>query len=303
MPNFKRFGLAGKSRPTVLILGAQGMLGHMLVREMVGQFSVVGSITGEYKSLGKLRWVIGEDRCIENLDVTKFSDVTRSLEEIRPDIVVNCVGLIKQKMDSQSTLNAILVNSVFPHLLANVCTNEQIRLIHFSTDCVFGCRPGPKRLIDIPDATDTYGISKRLGEVDFGTSLTLRTSFVGRQLSGREELFEWVISQRGKSVNGFQNAIYSGLTTQALAKVVTQVIRDHSDLVGLYQVASQPISKFDLITKLNEILQLHLTVEENTSYLCDRSLDGSKFRDDTGISVPSWETMLSDFASDQSFYE
>jgi dTDP-4-dehydrorhamnose reductase len=157
-------------------------------------------------------------------------------------------------------------------------------------------------LSDVPDASDVYGVTKRLGEIKCGTSLTLRTSFVGRQLSGIEHFFEWVISQRGKSVNGYQRAIYSGLTTQALAGVVSRLIDEHDELVGLYQVASKPISKFELITNLNELLELHLEVEPDSSYVCDRSLDGSEFRDVTGIQVPSWETMLTNFANDQAFY-
>jgi dTDP-4-dehydrorhamnose reductase len=290
------------TQTTVLVLGANGMLGHMLVRVLRDRHSVIGSVTGNYESLGKLKQVLRKDECLENLNATNLVDVTRCIDQTQPDVILNCVGLTKHKMDAKSAFEVILVNSVLPHHLAEICNQRRIRVIHFSTDCVFSCRSGTKRLSDVPDASDVYGVTKRLGEIKCGTSLTLRTSFVGRQLSGIEQFFEWVISQRGKSVNGYQRAIYSGLTTQALAGVVSRLIDEHDELVGLYQVASKPISKFELITNLNELLELHLEVEPDSSYVCDRSLDGSEFRDVTGIQVPSWETMLTNFANDQAFY-
>ena len=231
-----------------------------------------------------------------------FVKVERTIRHWQPDVVVNCVGLIKHKMDDSRVLDAVLINSVFPHQLARLCDELKTRLIHFSTDCVFAGTPGVKRLTDIPNATDVYGTSKRLGEVGYGTSLTLRTSIVGRQISGTEALFEWIISQRGKDVNGFKNAIYSGLTTRALSEVVQQVIERHSNLVGLYQVASLPITKFDLISHLNDVLRLNITINPDTKFECDRTLDGSDFGRVTGIQVPSWNEMLSDFCSDQAFY-
>lgn len=289
-------------RRKVLVLGAQGMLGHMLVRVLSDRHEVSGSLTGRYESVGRLQKVLSKRACVESVDVTDFVAVTRAILDREPNVVVNCVGLIKHKMDRQSALKAIMVNSVFPHQLAKFCSDQQIRLIHFSTDCVFRGRPGLKQPSDVPDATDVYGMTKRLGEIDYGSALTLRTSFVGRQLSGNEELFEWILSQRGNSIKGFRRAVYSGLTTQALSNVVQRVIEEQGHLSGLFQVASAPISKFDLIMKFNEVLELGLTVEPDTSYECDRSLDGSEFQKVTGIEVPSWDTMLNNFVADQYFY-
>jgi dTDP-4-dehydrorhamnose reductase len=205
-------------------------------------------------------------------------------------------------MDSGNIIDAILINSLIPHQLAATCEKLDIRFIHFSTDCVFEGTPGIKYTSYTPNATDLYGTTKRLGEVNYAPAITLRTGFVGRQLSGAEGLFEWVLSQRGKAISGYQNAIYSGLTTMALSRVIKQVIEVQPTLSGLYQVASNRINKFDLITQLNESLHLGLSIAKNTEFMCDRSMDGTEFTNLTNIHIPSWEEMLTEFAADQTFY-
>ena len=287
---------------SVLVLGAAGMLGHMLVRTLSDSHRVVGTTSHAFGHSGKLTEILPRDRCVDLLDVRDSIKVRRTIRDWQPDVVVNCVGLIKHKMDDDRVLDTVLINSVFPHQLARQCDELKTRLIHFSTDCVFDGNPGVKRLTDTPDATDVYGTTKRLGEVGYGTSLTLRTSFVGRQIVGAEELVEWVISQRSGQITAFKNAIYSGLTTRALSDVVRQIIDRHPNLVGLYQVASSPITKFDLISHLNDKLQLDITITPDTKFECDRTLDGSDFGRVTGIQIPSWEGMLNEFCSDQAFY-
>lgn len=291
------------NRKTILILGATGMLGHMLVRVLSRTHLITGTISTAYDQNDKVHRVLPRPQCIDQLDVTDFTEVDIVIRQVKPDVILNCVGLIKHKMDMRRVLDAIRINSVFPHQLAEICTTLGVRLIHFSTDCVFAGTPGVKRLTDTPDAVDVYGSTKRLGEVKFGTSLTLRTSFIGRQLAGDEELIEWALSQRGQTISGYQNAIYSGLTTRALSSVVAQVIDQCPDLVGLYQVASSPISKFDLLSELNMRMRLGMTIERNTKFECDRTLDGSEFSKVTGIQVPSWEAMLNELCQDQAFYD
>lgn len=287
---------------SILIFGAAGMLGHMLVRTLSDSHRVVGTTSHAFGRSGKLAEILPRERCVDLLDVREFVKVEQTIRYWQPDVVVNCVGLIKHKMNDDRVLDAVLLNSVFPHQLAQLCNELKIRLIHFSTDCVFEGSPGAKRLSDPPNATDIYATTKRLGEVSHGTSLTLRTSFVGRQIVGTEELVEWIISQRSGQITAYKNAIYSGLTTRALSDVVRQVIERHPSLVGLYQVASSPITKFDLIKYLNDKLRLNITINPDTKFYCDRTLDGSDFSRVTGIQVPSWEEMLSEFCSDQAFY-
>lgn len=287
---------------SVLVLGAAGMLGHMLVRTLSDSYCVIGTTSHTFDRSSKLAEILTEDRCVELLDVRDFAQVERTIQHCQPDVVINCVGLIKHKMDESRVLDAVQLNSVFPHQLARLCDELKARLIHFSTDCVFAGTPGTKRLTDTPNATDIYAITKRLGEVGYGTSLTLRTSFVGRQIFGTEELVEWVISQRSGEITAYKNALYSGLTTRALSEVVRQVIERHSNLVGLYQVASAPITKFELISYLNDKLKLDISITPDTTFECDRTLDGSDFARVTGIQVPSWEEMLKELCNDQAFY-
>lgn len=302
MPGVDSSSQQSPDAKSILVLGAAGMLGHMLVRTLSDSHRVIGTTSHAFEHSGKLTEILPRDRCVDLLDVRDFVKVERTIRDWQPDVVVNCVGLIKHKMDDALVLDAVLINSAFPHQLARLCDEMKTRLIHFSTDCVFAGTPGVKRLTDMPDATDVYGTTKRLGEVGYGTSLTLRTSFVGRQIVGAEELVEWVISQRSGQITAYKNAIYSGLTTRALSDVVQQIIDRQPNLVGLYQVASSPITKFDLISHLNDKLRLNITINPDTKFECDRTLDGSDFGRVTGIQVPSWEEMLSEFCSDQAFY-
>ena len=291
-----------KTRKRILVLGASGMLGHMLVRVLAPHHEVIGTTLSDYDNKSPLAQVLKRDFWLDRVDMRDWDAFELTVSNLNPEIVINCVGVIKQKMEPGNVLDAIYINSLVPHKIAHLCDLRKIKLIHFSTDCVFEGTLGLKRLSDTPNATDLYGTTKRLGEVTYGQSLTIRTGFVGRQLSGSEGLFEWLREQRGRSVNGFKNAIYSGLTTMALSRVVQDIIEKHSDLAGLHQIASTPINKFDLINKLNSRLALALSVESNTDFWCDRSLDGSEFTGLTDIAIPSWDEMLDEFASDQHFY-
>ena len=286
----------------ILVLGASGMLGHMLVRILSPHHNVVGTTSSKYDEKSLLARILSEENWVGQVDVRSLSTVEKTIRDTKADVVINCVGVIKQKMESSNIMDAIIINSLIPHQLANICNQTHSRLIHFSTDCVFDGSPGMKKVNDVPNATDLYGTTKRLGEVNYAPALTLRTGFVGRQLSGFEGLFEWVRSQRGKTIDGYQNAIYSGFTTMALSRIIRQIIEEHEQLSGLHQVAGNHINKFDLITKLNKYLDLDLTINRNTDFMCDRSLDGSEFTKLTDIAIPSWDDMLVEFAADQDFY-
>ena len=278
------------------------MLGHMLVRVLSEHHQVIGTTSSQYDSKSPLARILEKANWIDHVDVRNWQTVESAINHVKPNVLINCVGVIKQKMDSGNVMDAILINSLIPHQLAATCEKLDIRFIHFSTDCVFEGTPGIKYTSYTPNATDLYGTTKRLGEVNYAPAITLRTGFVGRQLSGAEGLFEWVLSQKGKAVSGYQNAIYSGLTTMALSRVIKQVIEVQPTLSGLYQVASNRINKFDLITQLNESLHLDLSIAKNTEFMCDRSMDGPEFTNLTNIQIPSWEEMLTEFAADQDFY-
>ena len=287
---------------TVLVLGASGMLGHMLVRVLSEHHQVIGTTSSQYDCKSPLARILDKANWIDQVDVRNWQTVENAINHAQPNVLINCVGVIKQKMDSGNIMDTILINSLVPHQLAATCQKLDIRFIHFSSDCVFEGTPGVKHISNMPNATDIYGTTKRLGEVEDGHALTIRSSIVGCQIKGSESLFQWAISQRGKRVSGYTNARYSGLTTKVMARTVANLIEHFPLLDGIHQIASEPISKFDLLSKLNRALSLELIIEPSDDIVIDRTLDGSLFTQLTDIQIPTWDEMLNEFGADQDFY-
>jgi dTDP-4-dehydrorhamnose reductase len=290
------------SNKNVLVLGIEGMLGHVVGRVLFEDFNVVGTSRKSIDSYSPIRKILPHLPIQQNLDVRDENSLRKVIEALRPEYVINCVGVIKQKLEPSSYVDCIETNSALPHRLALICDEFGSRLIHFSTDCVFSCKPGVKDVLTLPDPQDLYGRSKLLGELNHQNSLTIRTSIVGRQISGSESLFEWLLSQKGKKISGYSKALYTGVTTKTLAKILKQIIATEIDLHGVWQVASSEISKYDLLNLVNDKLGLGISIEENSDFECDRRLDGSEFTRSTSIEVPSWIEMIEEFKSDQAIY-
>jgi dTDP-4-dehydrorhamnose reductase len=284
----------------ILVLGASGMLGHKLCQAAAERFDAVATFRSA--SAGQLARALGVADWLAPVLAEDIGTVRRVLDERRPDVAVNCVGVVKQLAEAKDPVTSISVNALFPHLLARECRGRGIRLIHVSTDCVFSGKQGRHKESDLSDASDLYGRTKFLGEVDAPGCLTLRTSMIGRELHGSHGLIEWFLSQRGKSVRGFRRAIFSGLTTQELSRVICRVIESHPDLEGLYHVAAEPISKYDLLSLIRGVYGLEVRIEPDDSFVCDRSLDGSRFREATGYSAPSWPEMIAAMRDDPTPY-
>ena len=286
----------------VLILGAGGMLGHKLWQVFQDRFETWGTVrgrSGDFLALAEpsLR------RIIQGTDAANMDSVISALARARPDAVVNCIGIIKQLPEAKDRLTSILINSLFPHRLAQLCMAAGTRLIHVSTDCVFSGRKGNYREDDFPDADDLYGRSKFLGEVTGDGCLTMRTSIVGRSLHPGPALIDWFIGQRSKSANGYARVMYSGLTTLALAEVMADVVENHSQLSGLWHVSSDPISKYDLLGLVNRAFDLGVEIRKDEDTVSDRSLDSSRFRQATGYRPPTWPEMVVQMAKDSNQYE
>lgn len=279
----------------ILIIGANGMLGHVLMQWQEPGFEVAGTLRG-----GDTPFACLKDKHIYyGIEARSVERLGGVLKDFRPQVVINCAGLVKQR-DEASDLSQLLgINAVFPHLLAGMCKHRRIRLIHISTDCVFsGGKGAPYVETDKADATDMYGQSKHMGEPDGGMSLTLRTSLIGRELSVKRGLLEWAIAQRGTTVQGYANSLYSGLTTPEMARVLAHVISSHPTLSGLYHVASEGISKYELLQRLNRAMQLDLTIEQDTTVTCDRRLDVERFFKATGYKAPAWNAMIDTLTHD-----
>ncbi|MEZ5967150.1 MAG: SDR family oxidoreductase [Planctomycetota bacterium] len=287
----------------VLIIGATGMLGHMACRVLARRHEVHATCRGGYDDVPALAQVIERTRCSEHLDPTRAAPLGALLEAVRPQVVLNCVGAIRQKPAGRDPLTAIPTNALLPHRLAAACDEFGAKLIAVSTDCVFSGQRGGYRETDAPDPVDLYGRSKLLGEVTVPPHLTLRTSLIGRQLVGHEGLVEWFLRQRGSCVTGYVGAMFSGLTTAAFCGAVATLVEEHPRLTGLYHVASAPISKFELLDRLGRALELDVTLAADDRVQCDRSLDASRLLRDAGWRAPTWQQMLSELVLDASTYD
>jgi dTDP-4-dehydrorhamnose reductase len=286
----------------LLILGGSGMLGHKLRQILSPRFETFAT----YRRTPSARdsvGVIDAARSIAGVHAESFDSVVGAVAVARPDVVINCIGIVKQSDEAKDPIRSITINALFPHRLAGLCRASGARMIHISTDCVFDGARGGYRESDPPSATDLYGRTKLLGEVDAEGCLTLRTSIIGRELAGSHGLVEWFLSQEGSHVRGYRNAIFSGLTTNALAEVIAVLVERQRDLQGLWQVASQPISKHDLLTLLKGAYDLDVEIEPYDEFHCDRSLDGSRFAAATGIEIPEWSAMVAAMADDSTPYE
>jgi dTDP-4-dehydrorhamnose reductase len=249
------------------------------------------------------------ERVFCGIDARCQDDVAELLDRLRPDAVVNAIGLVKQRPEGQTALPAVEVNTVFPHRLARLCRLADIRLVHVSTDCVFSGRRGRYTEDDEPDPVDVYGMSKLLGEVRDAPALTLRTSIIGLEPAGRASgLVEWFLAQcrpgtgQGRSqVSGYRRAIYTGFTTMEFARLVDRVLTKHAELTGLWHVATpEQISKHDLLVRLADRLRRDgrqvAEVAAVDGPACDRSLLADRFAEATGYTAPGWDAMLDELA-------
>jgi dTDP-4-dehydrorhamnose reductase len=268
------------------------MLGHKLIQVLREDFDVAGTVRSDRIDPLLLAHATADTPILTGITVEDFATVERAIKATRPDVVLNCVGIIKQLKEAQDPIPAIAVNALFPHRLAALTRAHGIRLIHFSTDCVFSGRKGGYTESDIPDAQDLYGRTKLLGEIDGPNCLTIRSSIIGHELGGHLSLVDWFMSQRGGKVNGFARAHYSGLTTMAMAELVRMIIDKQTDLAGLWQVSSDAINKYDLLQIINSVYGLGISIDRDEIFFCDRTLDGSRFRARTGWRAQHWQHMI-----------
>jgi len=273
------------------------MLGHKLVDCWRGKFDVWTTIRGKFDDSEQYK-LFDEQKTCSNINVENIETVEKIIKAISPDVIVNAVGIIKQIETSKDVIKTLTVNSIFPHQLTTLAKSYGSRLLTISTDCVFSGQKGNYQENDVADALDLYGKSKNLGEVSEENCLTLRTSIIGRELKTNHSLVEWFLSQAGKKVKGYKNAVFSGFPTIVLADIIADLILRHKKIQGLYHVSSQPISKFDLLLLLKKSYKIEIEIEPFENYKIDRSLDSTKFRRETNFQPPSWEEMIEKMVND-----
>lgn len=278
----------------ILILGGDGMLGHQLFKSLSGRHDVRVTLRQRLSAYKKFNLFHAEN-AYEGVDVRSINGLIDVLGEFRPEAVVNAVGIVKQRSTAKESVPSLEINSLFPHRLAGLCKAAGIRMVHMSTDCVFSGRQGLYRETDLSDAEDLYGRTKYLGEVYDSHCVTLRTSIIGRELSRKQGLLEWFLSQRG-SVQGFTNAVFSGFTTLELSRIIEKILMEHPETGGLYHVSSDPISKLDLLRLIKEKMGLGIEIIPAEEPRLDRSLDSTRFRKDFQYTPPTWEEMIQELS-------
>jgi dTDP-4-dehydrorhamnose reductase len=283
--------VSGHSTTRVLILGASGMLGNTALRLFAASpgFEAHGTVRSP-ASLRLLPEAV-RPRVRVGTHAENPDRLAQVLARVQPDVVINCVGVVSQLAEANDPLVAIPVNALLPHRLARLCAMVGARLVHVSTDCVFSGARGHYREDDFPDASDFYGRSKYLGEVDYDNAVTLRTSLIGHELASAHGLLGWFLAQAGQ-VKGFRKAVFSGLPTVELARVVRDHVIPRPDLHGVYHVAAEPINKYDLLRLVADVYGKDIRVEADDSLVIDRSLDARRFRELTGYVPPSWPQLV-----------
>ena len=277
------------------------MLGHQLLRQWAARHEVHVTLRGKAALYGS-QPIFRAGAAITDIDVRSTSDVERCIGTTRPEVIINAVGLVKQRSNTDDCTANMQLNSLFPHQLAYLARKAEARLVHFSTDCVFSGRRGMYSEQDLPDAQDLYGRSKLLGETYYRHTLTLRTSIIGRELSRNTGLLEWFLAQRAP-VKGYRRAIYSGFTTIEMARIVERLLVASPTASGVWHVSSAPVNKYDLLCLVRQYFKLDTDIAPDDSFVCDRSLDSNRFRSAFGYVPPSWEMMIQELANDRSFYE
>jgi dTDP-4-dehydrorhamnose reductase len=280
----------------VLVLGITGMLGNAVFRLL--------SQSPGFETHGTARSAASFGHFDEALrsyihvgvDVEQHDHLVQLFSRVRPDVVINCIGLVKQLAEADDPLAALPINALLPHRLARLASLAGARLVHISTDCVFSGRHGRYRESDSPDALDLYGRSKLLGEVDEPHAVTLRTSIIGHELVSAHSLVGWFLAQEGR-VRGFTRAVFSGLPTVELAKLIRDHVLPRPDLRGLWHVSSDPIAKYDLLQLVKTAYGKSIEIAPDEQLVIDRSLDSTRFRAETGWQPAPWPELVDSMRS------
>jgi dTDP-4-dehydrorhamnose reductase len=279
----------------ILVLGASGMIGSTVVKVLARnkELSIAGTIRTESKithfHTTQAKWITG-------VDLSNNDRLTQLFFDLSPNIVINCAGLTKHLPEGNEPIPALTLNALLPHRIAALCKLTNARFIHISTDCVFSGKKGRYTETDQADAEDIYGKTKYLGEVTTEGALTLRTSTIGHEIGTKFGLLEWFLLQ--KSCRGFRKAIFSGLPTLELARVIRDIIIPNPSLCGLYHIGAAPINKDTLLRLIASIYGIQVDICADDTFVIDRSLDSAKFLTSAGYTAPDWPVLIENMYKD-----
>lgn len=282
----------------VLVLGANGMLGHKLFLHLSAYENL--SVKATVRNPDVLAPYISPElmsKLFINADACNFASILKTIRDFEPDWIINCIGIIKQGSLAMDPISCITINALFPHRLAQLCQIHHAHLLHISTDCVFSGKKGFYSETDLPDAYDLYGRSKLLGEVLSPYCLTLRTSIIGHELQRGLGLLEWFLAQQ-QPVQGFTQHVFSGFPTAELARIIAEHIIPNPWLSGVYHLSSAPVSKYELLKLIAAAYQKEIKIEPHAKTFCDRSLDSGRLRNLIGYLPPAWPVLINSMYQD-----
>ena len=277
--------------PRILIVGANGLLGNTLLKffSLKTNFFIAGTVRN--RNFLKNLDVKKNIKIYDKIEAEKFDNFQKVFKKFNPDVVINCIGVVKQNIHINNPNKTIFINSLLPHYLADLCAAYKARFVHVSTDCVFSGLKGNYKESDFPDANDLYGRSKLLGEVNQLNSVTLRTSIIGHELSSNKSLLNWFLSQN-KKVKGYRKSIFSGLPACEIGSVIDKFVITNPMLKGLYHLSSNPISKFDLLCIIKNVYKKNIEIVSDNKVIINRSLNSLNFQKLTGYIPKNWETLV-----------
>ena len=275
----------------VLVFGASGMIGSAMFRVLSAkkECQVWGTLRSDEAK--KFFSYDQQGNLVTGIDVEKHDVLVRMFARVKPDVVVNCIGLTKHHLEAEDPQMALPLNALLPHRIADLCDMAGARLIHVSTDCVFTGTRGNYGEADPTDAIDLYGKSKNLGEVDYPHAVTLRTSTIGHELQSSYGLLEWFLAQQDRC-KGFSRAIFSGLPNTEFARVVRDVVIPRPDLQGLYHVGAAPIGKYELLQLIAKVYDKQIDIVRDDDFSIDRSLNSDRFNKATGYKPEAWPELI-----------
>ena len=264
----------------ILVLGGTGLLGNAVVNVLDNQFDTIGTSRKEINR--------NKDNLIYTKDLSKKKNIKNLIEDVAPDVIVNCLSVNDINSQNLKTLKKFFI--VIPQYIAFLCNKYNIKLVHISSDAVFSGKKGNYKETDQPDPNDDYGICKLLGEPAYPNTSIIRTSMIGHSINGESGLLDWFLKQEECKL--YKNAIFSGLPVYELARIISKFFINNLRLNGIFHISSDPISKYDLLKKVKNVYNLDINIMPDYSYSIDRSLDSSKFKKISKYKVLSWDDMI-----------
>lgn len=268
----------------ILVLGATGLIGSEVYRYL----SKKNNVYGTYNDKDKIKKIQYNKKKIFYLDALNKKNFIKVIDKVKPDIVINCIGVTKHIM--KVSKNKILtINGDFPHFAKRVSNLKLSKFVQVSTDCVFDGYKGNYNESSIPNAQDFYGKSKAAGEINDKINLTVRTSTIGREILTKHGLLEWFLSQKS-SCYGYSKAIFNGYPTFYFVKILEKLIK--KNVTGLVNISGNKINKYTLLNKIKKIYKKKIVIKKNTSIKINRSLDNRLLNKYLPKLEKNWDKLL-----------